>query len=52
MVGKFPTAPLPPALAPGIRTEEKKMAKEEKAKKKEDEAKDRGDEARGEKRQA
>ena len=51
LVGKFPTVPLPPALAPGIRAEEKKMAKEEKAKKKEDEAR-RGEEARGEKRQA
>ena len=52
LVGKFPTAPLPPALAPAIGAEEKKLAKEEKAKKKEDEARARGDEARGEKRQA
>ena len=45
-VSKFPTAPLPPDLAPGIRAEEKKLANEEKAKKKEDEARLRGDEAR------
>ena len=29
LVGKFPTVPLPPDLAPGIRAEEKKLAKEE-----------------------
>ena len=52
LVGKFPTVPLPPDLAPGIRAEEKKLAKEEKAKKKEDEARLRGEEVRGEKRQA
>ena len=52
LVGKFPTVPLPPDLAPGIRAEEKKLAKEERAKKKEDEARLRGEEGRGEKRQA
>ena len=50
--GKFPTVPLPPALAPEIRAEEKKMAREEKLKKKEDEARLRGDEAGGDKRKA
>ena len=52
LVGKFPTVPLPPDLPPGIRAEEKKLAKEERTKKKEDEARLRGEEGRGEKRQA
>ena len=52
LVGKFPTAPLPPDLVLGIRAEEKKLAMEEKAKKKEDEASLRNDEVKGEKKQA
>ena len=52
LVGKFPIVPLPPALAPEIRAEEKKMVREEKLRKKENEARLKGDEARGEKRQA